>query len=240
MATKAEQSDATRRALVRAARELFAEHGFAETPTEAVVQAAGVTRGALYHHFKDKTALFQAVYEHLEEELVARVEAEVQGVADPLTVLTRGAEAFLDACLDPAVLRVVFLEGPTVLGWEKWREIDQAYGLGMVIHTLEWAKAEGAIGDVPIEPLAHVILGGLVEGSILLANSSNRKKTRKEVGLAIASLIAGLSVRPTQPQKQQQKQKPKADNAAPVTRPSRAVRASRTPAKTTPRPRKSN
>src|SRR5437016_5521869 len=101
MPTKAEQSDTTRRALVAAARRLFAERGYAETPTGAVVEAAGVTRGALYHHFRDKTALFRAVYEDLEGEVVARVVAGIEGITDPLAMLHRGAEAFLDACLDP-------------------------------------------------------------------------------------------------------------------------------------------
>ena len=193
MATKAEQSDATRRALVDAARTLFAENGFADTPTEAVVQAAGVTRGALYHHFKDKTALFQAVYEDLEERLVAEVLAQVEGMTDPLRILKRGADAFLDACLDPAVIRVVLLEGPSVLGWEKWREIDQAYGLGLIQHTLEVAMTAGAIGRAPLEPLAHVLLGGLVEAAMLMANAEDMGKARADSGKAVAAVIDGLA-----------------------------------------------
>src|SRR2546421_21115 len=156
MPTKAEQSDTTRRALVAAARRLFAEHGFADTPTGAVVEAAGVTRGALYHHFRDKTALFRAVYEDLEGEVIARVMARIEGVTDPLTMLHRGAEAFLDACLDPAVQRVVLLEGPSVLGWEQWREIDELYGLGLVRAALQEAMAAGVIRTAPLEPLSHV------------------------------------------------------------------------------------
>src|SRR3954447_6640615 len=113
MPTKAEQSEATRAALADAAERLFAERGFADTPTEVVVQAAGVTRGALYHHFRDKTDLFRAVYEHLEERIIGRIETSVQGVTDPMTVLRKGSEAFLDACLDPAVRRVVLLDGPS-------------------------------------------------------------------------------------------------------------------------------
>ncbi|HEV7886969.1 MAG TPA: TetR/AcrR family transcriptional regulator [Acidimicrobiales bacterium] len=197
MVTKAEQSDTTRRALVAAARSLFAEHGFADTPTEAVVQTAGVTRGALYHHFRDKAALFQAVYEELEQELVAKVEAGVDGLRDPLTVLRRGSEAFLDACLDPAFMRVVLLEGPTVLGWEKWREIDQSYGLGMVKATLEMASAAGSIRrGLSVEPLAHVLLGGLMEGSLYLANAEDKDAGREQVGKAIGALIDGLAAKP--------------------------------------------
>ena len=194
MATKAEQSDATQRALVAAARTLFAERGFADTSTEAVVQAAGVTRGALYHHFRDKTALFQAVYEDLEHELVSRVAAVVDGIDEPLTMLQRGSEAFLDACLDPAFMRVALLEGPTVLGWSKWREIDQAYGFGMVLAALQAAQAAGAIcADMQLEPLAHVLLGGLMEGSLYLANAPDKKRARADVGRALGAIIDGLS-----------------------------------------------
>src|SRR5438128_12666454 len=127
--SKAEQSEVTRAALVDAAEALFADRGFAETPTEAVVKAAGVTRGALYHHFTDKTDLFRAVYESLERRMIARVEDAVAGLTDPLAVLHRGAEAFLDACLEPAVQRIVLLEAPALLGRETCRPADTAYGV---------------------------------------------------------------------------------------------------------------
>lgn len=194
MATKAEQSDTTRRALVAAARRLFAENGFKDTSTEAVVQAAGVTRGALYHHFKDKTALFRAVYESLEEELVTNIAVSVEGGhGDPLTMLRRGSQAFLDACLEPAVQRIVLLEAPTVLGWETWREIDQRYGLGLVKSVLELGVKTNHVRDLPIDPMAHVILGALVEASMLLANSPNKKKARADLGLVLDALIDGLA-----------------------------------------------
>lgn len=191
--TKAEQSDATRTALVAAGRRLFGDQGFADTSTEAVVQAAGVTRGALYHHFKDKTALFQAVYEDIERDLLHQVAAAVEGLADPLAMLREGSAIFLDACLEPAVMRVVLLEGPAVLGWETWREIDQAYGFGLIKACLEMAAAAGAIKDAPLEPLAHVLLGGLMEGSLYLANAKDKKAARAEVGAAIGAVIDGLS-----------------------------------------------
>src|SRR5438045_9134228 len=136
MPSKAEQSEVTRAALVGAAETLFAERGFADTPTEAVVKAAGVTRGALYHHFTDKADLFRAVYEDLERRVIARVEEAVAGLTDPLAVLHRGAEAFLDACLEPAVQRSVLLEGPAGRGSEAWRQIDMAEGLGVVTGVL--------------------------------------------------------------------------------------------------------
>ena len=196
MPTKAEQTEATRTALVQAAQRLFAARGFADTPTEAVVQAAGVTRGALYHHFRDKTALFQAVYEALEQQVVDRIHAATEGLTDPMAVLRTGADAFLDACLEPAMQRIVLLEAPAVLGWETWREIDQAYGLGLVKAVLEVAMEAGVIRKAPIEPLAHILLGGLVEGAMLLASADDPESARPQVGAAVGLLIDGLSTAP--------------------------------------------
>lgn len=192
MPTKAEQSEATRAALVGAAEALFAEHGFAETSTEAVVKAAGVTRGALYHHFTDKADLFRAVYERLEQGVIARVEEAVDGLTDPLAVLQRGADAFLDACLEPAVQRIVLLEGPAVLGWETWRQIDMSYGLGMVTAVLELAVQTGAIREAPVEPLAHILLGGLNEGAMLMASADDPAAARRRTGDALRVVIEGL------------------------------------------------
>ena len=193
MPTKAEQSEATRGALVEAAEALFADQGFAETATEAVVKATGVTRGALYHHFSDKADLFRAVYERVEQRVIAQVEAAVTGLTDPLAVLQRGADAFLDACLEPAVQRIVLLEGPAVLGWETWREIDMAYGLGMVTAVLEAAMQTGAIRTAPVEPLAHILLGGLNEGAMLMASSPDPDRARKRTGEALKVVIDGLA-----------------------------------------------
>ena len=193
MPSKAEQSEATRAALVGAAEELFAERGFAETATEAVVKTAGVTRGALYHHFTDKTDLFRAVYERLEQRMIDQVEEAVAGLTDPIEVLHRGTDAFLDACMEPAVQRIVLLEGPTVLGWETWRQIDMAYGLGMVTAVLEVAMQTGAIRDAPVEALAHIHLGGLNEGAMLMASAPDPDAARQRTGEALKVVTDGLA-----------------------------------------------
>jgi AcrR family transcriptional regulator len=193
MPTKAEQTERTRAALVSAARTLFADLGFADTSTEEVVRAAGVTRGALYHHFRDKRELFEAVYEELEKGIADDLMARVAGIDDPVEGLRRGCDVFLDACLDPAVQRIVLLEAPTVLGWERWREIDMRYGLGLVQFSLQAAMDVGSIRSAPLEPLAHVVFGGIVEAAMLLAAAKDQRKARKEVGAAIRSLIDGLT-----------------------------------------------
>ncbi|MBV9412789.1 MAG: TetR/AcrR family transcriptional regulator [Acidimicrobiia bacterium] len=191
--TKAEQSSATRSALVGAAATLFAAQGFVDTATETVVKAAGVTRGALYHHFTDKVDLFRAVYELVEQRVIARVEKAVDGLTDPLDVLRAGADAFLDACLEPAVQRIVLLEGPAVLGWETWREVDMSYGLGMVTAVLDAAMRAGAICEAPVEPLAHILLGGLNEGAMLMASADDPTAARERTGEALRVVIDGLA-----------------------------------------------
>lgn len=194
MPTKAEQTERTRAALVSAARTLFASRGFAGTSTEEVVRTAGVTRGALYHHFRDKRDLFEAVYEDVERGLAEDLTAHLVGVTDTIELLRRGTDAFLDACLDPAIQRIVLLEGPTILGWERWREIDMRYGLGLVQLTLQAAVDAGAIrAAVSVEALAHVFFGGLVEGAMLLAAAADQRQARAEVGAAIGALLDGLA-----------------------------------------------
>ena len=134
---KADQSEATRAALIATARALFADRGYAAVGTEEIVRATGVTRGALYHHFTGKRELFQAVYEQVERQLVERIATSAMSSAgDPLQALNAGAEAFLDACEDPAVQRIALVDAPSVLGWERWRAIGLQYGFGLVQGTV--------------------------------------------------------------------------------------------------------
>src|SRR4029077_16679520 len=117
--------------LIAAGRALFAERGYAAVATEEIVQAAGVTRGALYHHCAGKTELFAAVYEDVERQLVEQIATSaLASASDPLAALQAGAQAFLDACEDPAVQRIALLDAPSVLGWEQWRGVGPRYGFG--------------------------------------------------------------------------------------------------------------
>jgi AcrR family transcriptional regulator len=192
--TKAEQAEATRAALLGTARSLFAARGFASTSTEELVAAAGVTRGALYYHYTDKRALFEAVFEDLERELVEALLAKLSAVADdPLALLHGGVEAFLDACLDPAIQRIALLEAPAVLGWERYREIEQTYGLGVARAALQSAMDAGVVTKQPVEPLAHVLFGGLVEAALYMAAAPDQRRARREVGAALRTLIDGIT-----------------------------------------------
>jgi AcrR family transcriptional regulator len=190
---KAERSEATRAALVSAARELFAERGYTAVGTEEIVRAAGVTRGALYHHFEGKRELFRAVYEDVEQALLERIaELADQSARDPLEVLHAGAQAFLDACEDPAVQRIALLDAPSVLGWELWREIGLRYGLGLVEGTVQASIEAGLIEPQPAGPLAHLLLGAIDEGAMLVARADDGGKTREQVGASVARMLDSL------------------------------------------------
>lgn len=190
--TKAEQADATRTALSAAARQLFTERGYAATSTTEIVERAGVTRGALYHHFAAKDELFRAVFEQLEGEVTEHVAHQALTSDDPLEQLRRGTRAYLDACIDPAVQRVVLLDGPSVLGWETWQEIEQRYGYGLVLAGVEAAIGAGLISAQPVEPLAHVLFGALTEAGMVVARADEPRTARAEMEAAMDRLLDGL------------------------------------------------
>jgi AcrR family transcriptional regulator len=193
--TQAERSETTRDALIEAARALFAERGYAAVGTEEIVHAAGVTRGALYHHFGGKRDLFEAVYEQIEAELAQRIASGAlnAGAAAPLEAMRSGVEMFLQAATEPEAQRIVLLDGPSVLGWDRWREIAGEHGLGLIEATLQAAIEAGAIAEQPVRPLAHVLMGALDEAAMLVARAEDPELMRAEVGRTLDSLLAGLS-----------------------------------------------
>jgi AcrR family transcriptional regulator len=179
-----------------AARRLFTEQGYAGTNREEIAAAAGVTRGALYHHFASKEALFRAVVEELEEELTNHVAAVGMEGSGPAEQLRLGCLAFLDACLDPSVRRIVLLEAPAVLGWEQWREIDARFGLALLTHSVEVVMEAGLIPPGPAGPLAHMLLGALNEAALLVATATRPKAARAEVGRTVEQVLDRLLAAP--------------------------------------------
>ena len=193
--TQSERSESTRGALMAAARRLFAERGYAGVGTEEIVRAAGVTRGALYHHFSGKRDLFEAVYERLEAELAERIAAGALAAKAelPLEAMQAGAEMFLQACTEPEAQRIVLLDGPAVLGWDRWREIGAEHGLGLIEGTLQAAIEAGAIAPQPVRPLAHLLMGALDEAALLVARAEDPQQMREEVGQTLRFLLDSLS-----------------------------------------------
>jgi AcrR family transcriptional regulator len=188
------RSEATRHRLVVAARMMFAERGYAGVGTEQIVQAAGVTRGALYHQFRNKADLFAAVAETAQAEVAHRITsgAESDGTVDPMTALHAGVRRFLEACADPAVERILLLDGPAVLGWQAWRDLADRYGLGLLQHGLQAAMDSGAIAPQPLAPLAHVLIGALDECALFVARAADPAAARQQCTAILQQLLGGL------------------------------------------------
>jgi AcrR family transcriptional regulator len=196
--TQAERSTATRELLVAAGRTLFAAQGFGDVAIETIAREAGVTRGALYHHFADKTELYAAVFEAVEAAVIARIGAGVvaAGPRDAVDAMRAAASAWLDACDEPEVLRIALIDAPAVLGWRRWREIGDRYSLRLAEALIGEAIASGRIAAQPVAPLAHVLLGAVREGALYLASASDRRQARRDVGAVLDGLIASLATRP--------------------------------------------
>jgi AcrR family transcriptional regulator len=188
---QAARSAGTRAKLIRAARALFARRGYAAVGTEEIVRRAGVTRGALYHQFPAKEDLFLAVYEHVERDLTLRVAESLGAIESPLEAMRRGARVFLEACRTPEVQRIVLIDGPAVLGWERWREVADANGLGLLEAVVRAAVEAGEIVTDPVEPHAHVLMGALDEAALLVVRDPDAMEAVIET---FELLIEGLRV----------------------------------------------
>ena len=189
---KARQAAGTRSQLVAVGHRLFAERGFAATSTEEIVAQAGVTRGALYYHFKNKEDLFRAVLTEVEETIHERITAVAMAESEPWAGLVAGCGAFLDACMDPAVQRIALLDAPAVLGWEVWRQVGSEHRFGILVAGLQWGVVAGEIDDLPVVALAHVLLGALNDGALFIAGAEDKAVARDQVAAILLRLLGGL------------------------------------------------
>jgi AcrR family transcriptional regulator len=192
--TQEQRSTATRQALVAAARRLWAERGYAEVGTPEIAAAAGVTRGAMYHQFADKAALFLAVMEAVEQDVVSRLAAGVaaSGAATPAGAIRAAVEPWLAICVDPEVRQLLLLDAPSVLGWEKYRDVAQRYSLGMTERLLVEAMDAGQLARQPVRALAHILIGALDEAAMVIATAEDRDQARADVGEVLRRLFDGL------------------------------------------------
>lgn len=192
--TQAERREATRGALIEAGRSLFASRGYESVGTEEIVTAAGVSRGALYHHFDGKRGLFKAVYEAVEEELVANFPVEKLVGADPYGALVTGVSEFLELSLDEELQRITLLDAPAVLGWEEWHEVQVRYGLGLILAGVTAAIAAGQIKELPADELANALLGALVEAALYVSRAEDQPAATERMRTVLEEMLAGLAV----------------------------------------------
>ncbi|HEY2702200.1 MAG TPA: helix-turn-helix domain-containing protein [Candidatus Dormibacteraeota bacterium] len=189
---RAERGEATRRHLVATATRLFAERGYEATPIELVLAEARVSRGALYHHFASKEALFEAALDATQAGVAAAVRDAARRAADPLGALRAGCATWLALARDPAVRRIVLLDAPGVVGWERWREIDQRHSLGAVMASLRALANEGRLPRALVDVHAHVLLAGLTEVALLIARAEDPEVATERGEAVVARLLSGL------------------------------------------------
>ncbi|MEU3623334.1 TetR family transcriptional regulator [Amycolatopsis coloradensis] len=190
--SQTERSRSTQTALITAARTLFAEQGYAAVPADEIVRAAGVTRGALYHHFGDKQGLFRAVIEQIETELTDDLKAVLRSTADPWSGALGVLSRFLDLCLRPEVVRIALTDAVSVLGWQEWRELENRYGLGLITEILEAAAADGLLIEAPIPELAQLVLSACAEAALMIAHAEDPEAAKEKALAALVALLSGL------------------------------------------------
>jgi AcrR family transcriptional regulator len=193
--TQAERSAGTRAALVAAATDLFAEKGYAAAGREEIVAAAGVTRGAMYHHFADKADLFRAVFEAVEAQVMVEVVRAAMTADDPIEQLRRGCHAYLDVAIDPGVRRICIIDAPAVLDEAVRREIATDSALGAVRNGIEMAIASGRMAQQPVDALAHLLLATLMAAAQYIAMADDPERARRDAGESIDNLLDGLTIR---------------------------------------------
>ncbi|HYZ56796.1 MAG TPA: TetR/AcrR family transcriptional regulator [Streptosporangiaceae bacterium] len=195
---RAEHASDTRAALLAAARRLFAAHGYDGTGTEQIVAEARVTRGALYHHFRDKADLFRAVMAEAAGEVAQQLTGERLGEqsGSPLDDVRAGVSAFLDVCVGGDFQRIVLVDGPRVLGTDAWDQLVDRYGRNLLEEWLSRAVAARDIEPVPVQPLARLLIAMLTEASLVIARSSVPASTRTEMGATLDRLLTGLRSHP--------------------------------------------
>jgi AcrR family transcriptional regulator len=189
---RAAQGRATRGQLIEVATSLFAERGYEGTSIEAVLAAAGVSRGALYHHFAGKEALFTAVLEAVSERITAEVTEAISDCTDPVDAMHTGALAWIDLAGDPVIQRVMLVDAPSVLGWEQWRAMDEGRTVGAMRAMLQAVSDSGRLPQELVEPFSHMILAALDEAAMVVARAPDSRAAVAESRHAVEELLNRL------------------------------------------------
>ncbi|MBR0719703.1 TetR/AcrR family transcriptional regulator [Bradyrhizobium liaoningense] len=192
MAKQAERRAATTEAILAAARRLFGERGFAATTMDDIADQADVAKGAVYHHFKTKEALFEAVFDQVSRDLVQEIDRAVRGEKDVLAMMVAGTQHYFAATAKGATGQIILHDGPAVLGWERWREIDAQHFGGKMPRAIAAAMEAGLIARQPVEPLARLLLGAVTEAAVACAGRADIARAGAEYARAFKSLVEAL------------------------------------------------
>lgn len=189
---KVDQGKQTHQTLVKTARSLFSGKGYEKTSTEEVVKEANVTRGALYHHFKGKRELFKAVFDDVHVDIADGIIKGTRREAGLWNRLLKGTYTFLDLCLEPGTQRIVLIDGPAVLGWQEWREIDNQRSMIYLRNILRDLIVEQGINDLPLEPTVHLVSGATNEMALWIAQAEDPKTAHRQARLTLKLLFEKL------------------------------------------------
>jgi len=177
-------------ALITSGRREFTAEGFSGASLDRIAEQAGLTKGAIYHHFGSKIGLFEAVFRDAEHEIVRRIESRAESASSLAEGIRSGCEAFLDVAVDDELRRITLEDGPRVLGWSAWRAIDAEFGLGSLKEGIAACERNGLISGYDPDVLAHMISGALNEAVFLIAEAEDRGRVREEVSHALGALLA--------------------------------------------------
>ena len=186
------RGEATRGQLIAIARRMFADRGYEDTSIEAVLREAGVSRGSLYHHFASKEALFEAVAEDVETSVGEQTLAAAGGSDGPVAALRAGFLAWIRLAGDPVVRRILLIDAPSVLGWERWRSMEEEHALGLIRAVLQVIAGEEKLRPELVDTLAHVLLASVNEVALLVARSQDKEAAMKAGADAIDELLKRL------------------------------------------------
>jgi AcrR family transcriptional regulator len=192
MATQADRRARTQAAVVRAATRLFGRRGFEATTMDQIATAASVAKGAVYHYFATKEGLFEAVFEQVSEDLAREIAAAARAEPDVLAAMVAAIQHYFDACSTGVRAQVILRDGPAVLGWARWREIDEKHFGGGISRALEQAMRDGLVARQPVEPLARLLLGAVTEAAMACAGRPDLATAGADYTRAVTSLIEGL------------------------------------------------
>ncbi|KQT26933.1 MAG: TetR/AcrR family transcriptional regulator [Bradyrhizobium sp.] len=194
MAKQAERRAATIEAILAAARRLFGTQGFAATTMDEIAGAAGIAKGAVYHHFKTKEAVFEAVFDQVSRDLVIEIDGAARAEKDVLAAMVAGTQHYFAATAKGPTGRIILRDGPAVLGWERWREIDAKHFGGKLPRALSIAMESGLVAKQPVEPLARLLLGAVTEAAVACAGRADIARAGTEYARAFKSLVEALRV----------------------------------------------
>src|SRR5437762_4274781 len=195
MATQAERRATTIEAILKAGRLLFGERGFAATTIDDIAEQARVAKGAVYHHFATKEAVFAAVFDQVSRALVQEIDRAVRTEKDVLAAMVAGTQHYFSACAKGPTGQIILRDGPAVLGWERWREIDAQHFGGKLPRAIATAMDAGLIARQPVEPLARLLLGAVTEAAVACAGRADIARAGMEYAGAFKSLVEALRLR---------------------------------------------